>query len=80
MRKYQAIWEHLKKNNECYLTAIAPGHHKRIKKAVIKEKLLDEPFWKQHGKSMILRTEFLPNGDIKFSLEKRASYAGLEDM
>ena len=43
MRIYQPIWETLKKNHVCKLAA-APELHKRIKKAVIKEKYNDTAF------------------------------------
>jgi hypothetical protein len=40
MRKYQAIWVKLKQEGVCRLTA-HPSLHKRIKKAVSKEKCSD---------------------------------------
>lgn len=40
MRKYQVIWKKLKADGECRLTA-HPSLHKRIKKAVSKEKCND---------------------------------------
>lgn len=40
MRKYQAIWNQLKLSAECRLVA-HPERHRRIKKAVSKEKCAD---------------------------------------
>lgn len=45
MRKYQEVWELVKKCNDtkekCVALTAHPAHHRRIKKAIRKEKHLD---------------------------------------
>lgn len=43
MRTYEPIWETLKKDNRISITA-HPSQHKRVIKAVIKEKWMDSVF------------------------------------
>ena len=47
MRKYEAIWHKIKTTGSCTLVA-NPALHKRIKKAVTKEKWRDVSYKVQH--------------------------------
>ena len=59
-RKYQAIWEALKKEGSCVVTA-APPFHPRIIKAVIKEKYNDL------GYKLLLEEAGIPWARISYS-------------
>jgi len=73
MRHYQPIWEKIKKDNSCSITA--PRQlHKRIKKAVIKEKDKDLGFkliLSEEGRKALLTTNSqgsILTFNLKFSI------------
>jgi hypothetical protein len=69
MRKYQPIWQALKDHNTC--TVSAPKHlHRRIIKAVIKEKDMDTLYKFQHAEDFrkkVIEKE-IDGSTIKFKL------------
>lgn len=73
MRQYQPIWEAIKKNNTASI--VAPiSNHKRIIKAVSKEKYLDEGYklqLEEKGLKAKLIITFTPDNKelISFTLE-----------
>lgn len=69
MRLYQPIWEQLKQKHKCDIAA-PKAYHKRIKKAVIKEKDMDLGFkvlLAEEAKSATLQIES-KDGILSFKL------------
>lgn len=69
LRMYEPIWLTLKKNKTCTIFA-PPRYHKRIVKAVIKEKWMDDEFksregWRQHWLTYSCNDQ---TGEITFSI------------
>jgi trehalose utilization protein len=73
MRTYQPIWEQLKSNKNNQVRIAAPGKlHKRIKKAVIKEKDIDITYkliLETSHKKAILYTERVSQNELLFTLK-----------
>ena len=76
MRMYEPIWKELKSKGICSIRA-APAAHKRIIKAVIKEKYNDITF-KVEMEERSLKLEIEVDKDvIHFMLKKSISYQDL---
>ncbi len=66
-RQYQPIWQALKKHKT--VTVLSPSHlHKRLVKAVIKEKWMDDQFKKREGWRAMRLTYAIKNNEVTFFL------------
>lgn len=76
-RIYQEVWERIKKRDKCILI-VHPDNIKRVKKAVIKEKLQDSMFKVANDNDWFrLVITYNPvNQELEFKLKARL---GLED-
>jgi hypothetical protein len=70
MRYYEAIWEDIKKKEVVRITAPKPLH-RRIVKAVIKEKWLDYAYKLELDNYTAILTHSISNSIITFKITKR---------
>lgn len=80
MRKYQAIWEKIKKEKKCIVVAPAIVHA-RIVKAVIKEKYSDAAFklCNTHDYFYLTHVSDRKANKITFTLHQRLGLEGIKD-
>lgn len=81
MRKYQVIWEKIKKDKHC--TVVAPAIvHARILKAVIKEKYMDSAFklCNDHDYFYLHTDSNRKENKIVFTLKQRLGLEGVKDV
>lgn len=67
LRMYEPVWEALKKHKTVTLNA-KPSLHKRIAKAIQKEKWADEEFKNKEGWRKMWMTHISKGNEITFSL------------
>jgi hypothetical protein len=78
MRYYQAIWEDIKKKEIVRITAPKPLH-RRIIKAVIKEKWLDYAYKLESDNCNVILTHSISNSIITFKITKHLNLKNITE-
>ncbi len=79
LRMYEPVWEALKKHKTVTLNA-KPSLHKRIAKAIQKEKWADDSFKQREGWRMMWLTHISNGNEITFSLSYKLNELVSKDL
>jgi len=79
LRQYQPIWLALKKHKT--VTVRAPKHtHKRLVKAVVKEKWLDDQFKNKEGWRMMWLSYVIHEDEVTFTISYKLTELLAKDL